>query len=187
MFRKMICILTALGMFLVFRIPVYATCAYGSISVIPQWKECNFGGAVASLYRVGDLTDNGCTISDGLADWNLSWEEIATDAFLQWASEQHWEEETSAELTEEQGICFTNLKEGLYLIAQKKTFQEHGRFEPFFAQISMNTGMDITCYPLVNAVPELPRTGDYPAPIFAAMALSLGTVFLVILIDNRRK
>ena len=46
---------------------------------------------------------------------------------------------------------------------------------------------DITVCPAVISEKELPETGDYPAPIFTAMVLSLGAVILMVLTENRKK
>ena len=45
--------------------------------------------------------------------------------------------------------------------------------------------MDAVFYPVAES--EIPKTGDYPAPILTGMLLSMGVVILMAVTENRKK
>lgn len=47
--------------------------------------------------------------------------------------------------------------------------------------------MDADFYPVVATETEIPKTGDYPAPILTGMLLSMGVVILMAVTENRKK
>lgn len=187
MFRKIICILSAAGMLFVFPFPVHAADLRGSIRVVPDWAGNRIMAGEVALYRIGDSLGESYRITDGLANWIVSRQEVLSDEFLPWAVQQPWENGRILTITDEQGAFFSGLGEGLYLVVQTLPASGFSGFAPFLITLPAETGMDITVNPQILLLSEAPRTGDYPAPIFAAMVLSLGAVILMVLAENRRK
>ena len=187
MLCKIVRALSLSGLLILFVLPVYAADTYGSICILPDCGGNRILDGQVALYRVGDLTPEGCRITDGLADWTLRIEEIQSDSFLQWALNQTWDGGMLCRITDENGAVFTELTEGLYLVVQKEAANGYSEFKPFFVSLPMQTNWNVTVNPGVYPLAELPRTGDYPAPIFTAMLLSMGVVFLLVLMENRKK
>jgi len=187
MFRKIVCMLFLAGILLVFAFPVRAEDNHGTIRVVPDWAGSRVVDGQVGLYRIGELTSEGCRITDGLADWIIDRQEILTDGFLQWALVQSWDGGKGSQLADEQGAFFDDLEDGLYLVVQTVPACGFSAFQPFFVTLPVQTHMDVTVNPQITALTEIPRTGDYPAPIFMAMLLSFAVVVLMILTENRKK
>ncbi len=82
---------------------------------------------------------------------------------------------------------FSGFKEGACLVVRDESEPGSFPFMPYFVPSSAEMGLEKSCYPQITVAAGPPKTGDYPAPIFAAMVLSLGVVFLLILTENRKK
>ena len=186
MFRKIVWILIAANLCLALETPAWAADNTGSICVIPYWAGSRIAGGQVALCRIGDLTPEKCHITDGLAEWVIDRQEVETDAFLQWALKQTWEEKV-CNISDERGARFENLKEGLYLVVQTVPASGFAAFQPFIVTLTAQAERNITVNPEVTALTEIPKTGDYPAPIFMAMFLSFAVALIMILAENRRK
>ena len=187
MFRKIICCVFLTGILLSCGISVYASESYGSIRIIPDWAGNRMMDGQIVLYRIGEMTTEGYRITDGLTDWVVQDWELQSDDFKQWAMEQAWKEGRHCKIVDEQGALFEDLEEGLYFVVQTVAADGFSKFDPFFITLPFQTYMDVTVNPEILALSEIPETGDYPAPIVAAMMLSLGIVFFLVLSENRKK
>ena len=81
----------------------------------------------------------------------------------------------------------SGFEEGMRLVIQAESGPGSFPFKPYYTPPSTDMGQVRFYHPEITVVAESPKTGDYPAPIFAAMGLSLGVVFLLILTENRMK
>lgn len=182
MFRRIVCIFSVAGCLIVFGIPVLAAEGSGSIRVLPSQ-----GIVQIALYRIGSLTADSCRITDGLADWIVSRQEIQTEDFLQWALSQSWKNKWICAASGQKGAKFEDLEEGLYLVKQAETASGGCAFDPFLVTLSEETDMDLVITMGTEYGSEIPKTGDYPAPIFLAMVISFGVVVFMVLAENRKK
>ena len=187
MLRRIVCILSAVGLAVVLGIPVFAAASGGSIHVMPGLPECQKLYGRITLCRIGVLTADSCRITDGLADWVVSRQETGTEDFLQWALQQSWKQQWVQSISENQGAAFENLEEGLYLVRQTEKKTGYSAFAPFLVALPAEKNMVITIPADTGALSEIPKTGDYPAPIFLAMMLSFGIVLFMIITENKRK
>ena len=187
MLRRLLCSLAVVGMVIALGIPVMASENTGSIRIIPEWKGNQKLQDQIVLYRIGILTENSCRITDGLADWIISRQETQTDDFLQWAISQSWKDKQICTVSDGQEAKFENLEEGLYLVASSETAVGYPGFSPFLVPLYGENNMHVVISPGIGNYSEIPRTGDYPAPILMAMLLSLGIVIFMVLAENRKK
>lgn len=187
MFRRILCILSAVGMTLIFSVSAQAEGVCGAVRVLPQWAGSNVCGGQVAIYRIGDLTPQGCRITDGLADWMVYQQELESEEFLQWSLEQNWKESAECVISADEGAYFPNLSSGLYLVVQKEPADGYYAFHPFLAALSLQQDMCPVFYPDAVPLTEPPGTGDYPSPIITSMILSMGVVLLMIMAENRKK
>ena len=187
MFRKIVYMLSAAGLAIVFGLPTFAAQSSGSIHVISGRRDNRVISGQVTLYRIGELTAESCRITDGLADWIVSRQEVMTEDFLHWALSQSWKNKWICDVSEEQGAEFHDLEEGLYLVVQTEAGPGYSVFAPFLVALPDEGNMDVTIPVGVSDISEIPRTGDHPAPIFMAMLLSLGIAVFIVLTENRKK
>ena len=187
MFRRMICMLSVMGVVILIGIPVLASENTGSVCIIPEWRENREVQAQIALYRIGALSENSCRITDGLADWIISRQETQTDDFLRWATSQSWKDKQICTVSAGQRVEFENLEEGLYLVTASEIAAGYPAFSPFLVPLHGENNMHVVISPGIGNYSEIPRTGDYPAPIFMAMLLSFGIIFFMVFAENRKK
>lgn len=187
MFRRMICMLSVIGVVILVGIPVLASENTGSVCIIPKWRGNREVEAQIVLYRIGALTEDSCRITDGLADWIISRQEMQSDDFLQWAISQSWKDKQICTVSAGQRAVFENLEEGLYLITASELAAGYPAFSPFLVPLHGKNNMHVVISPGNGNSSEIPRTGDYPAPIFMAMLLSSGIIIFMVFTENRKK
>lgn len=184
--RKWIAFLGAVCMIMVMVLPVQAAESKGSIRIIPVWSGRKIPGGEISLSRVGDKTPEGYRITDGLADWIVSEEEIFSGEWTQWLKEQS---NAAIIRSAEQGsgAFFDGLAEGLYLVQQKKAAPEFLAFRPFLLSVPEGNQWRVVQEVQMIHDEESPQTGDRHVPLIGAMGLGFSAAMLMVLLDQRKK
>lgn len=184
MLRRFVCLIWAVSMAMVLRVPVFAS--EGSIQVIPRWCEAAVSGGTVTISRIGTRDGQDFRITDGLADWILTEQEVTSESFLK-EIQFRFTKGQDCLITGDNGAVFEKLPEGLYLITQTDPAEGYFPFVPFLVELSSDRLMQVTAEPPVIRVAEIPKTGDYPAPIIGAMGIGLSVALLMVLADGRKK
>ena len=170
-----------LGMIL----PVQAT-EVGSVQIMPIWGGKQVIGGEVILSRAGDRTETGFRITDGLADWTVSEEEIFSGGWTNWLINQE-KKECYHRTVLESGAFFDGLPEGLYLVQQPEAAPDFMAFRPFLLSIPEGEQWDvIRQVPLIHNG-EAPLTGDRHVPLLGAMGIGFSVAVLMVLTDHRKK
>ena len=157
------------------------------IQVIPQWCGNAVAGGTVSLHRVGKKVEQGYHLTDGLANWFVEKGELDSKGWAQWLRQSSDGEKTVHQIADETGVTFSDLEEGVYLVAQTEAAPGYTPFEPFLLAIPDGNAWDIIARPKLIALGESPRTGDHPAPIIGAMGVGLSVAVLMVLVDEHKK
>ena len=180
--RRWICLLWAMAM--VLTAAGKAEAAQGSIRIAPQWCGSAVAGGSVSLRYVGTITEEGYYLTDGLADWSMSGEELESGEAISWISRHHTGQQLIKQIDGEWGAVFTDLEKGVYLVQQLEWDPQYLPFEPFFLTVPEGESWDVHREPKVVRNGESPRTGDHPAPIIGAMGIGLSVACLMVLVDK---
>lgn len=183
--RKWIGLLGAAWLVLAMGMPVQAT-EEGSLRVVPVWGGRQIPGGQVSISRAGDKTEGGYRITDGLADWIVSEEEIFSGSWTRWLEEQSVVIRTCSPESGT-GAFFEGLPEGLYLVQQKEAAPGFLSFQPFLLSIPQGQQWVLEQeVPLIRDE-ESPKTGDRHVPLVGAMGLGFSAAVLMVLVDQRKK
>lgn len=185
MLRKCACLFGAVCLIINLGLPAKAK-MHGSIQVKPQWGGELISGGNVSIYRIGNKLETGCHITDGLANWVVSEEEIRAKDFwkeFQW----NLQPEQTSPVLDITGAVFEDLQEGIYLVKQQEPPEGFAAFLPFLICIPEGVCWDIAEGPKMMRLTESPETGDHPAPIIGAMGLGFSVAVLMVLVDERKK
>lgn len=183
MLKKWVCLMGAACMVMVMSLPAKAAGMEGSIRVIPVWGGKRIVGGEISVSRVGDRTEGGFRVTDGLADWTVSEQEIFSGSWMQWLLEQAEGES----VTGSAGMEFGELKEGLYLVQQTQPAPGFLTFSPFLLTIPEGDNWDVAAEVRAVRDGEAPQTGDRHIPLIGAMGLGLSVAVLMVLVDQRNR
>ena len=166
-------------------VPVQAA-ETGSLQVVPVWSGKQIVGGQVSLSRVGDRTAEGFRITDGLADWIVSEQEVLSGSWTAWL-EQQAKDSVIRPVEQGTGAVFTDLPEGLYLVRQPQSAPEFMTFRPFLLSVPEGEQWEvIRQVPLIRNA-EAPLTGDRHVPLVGAMGIGFSVAALMVLADQRKK
>lgn len=183
MFRRYICL-------------IYVVCMVGSMGtpskamertfrIIPQWCGNSVADGTVIMSRIGQESEGEFYITDGLANWTVTEEEIISQ-FFEITPQKGLFQEQSCAVTED-GALFRSPENGIYLISQEEPADGFYPFAPILLHIDDRTENEVILKPkLISASPS-PYTGEHPAPILGAMGLGLAAAILIVLADDRKK
>lgn len=187
MLKKWVCLIGAACMVMVMSLPVKAADREGSIRVIPVWGGKQIAGGEVSVSRIGDRTEDGFRVTDGLANWTVSEQEIFSGSCMGWLLEQADGKAVLSSVNQEGEAVFEGLGEGLYLVQQKKAASGFLAFSPFLLSIPEGGSWDVVREVKAVHAGESPRTGDRHIPLIGAMGLGLSVAVLMVLVDQHKK
>ena len=159
----------------------------GTMQVIPEWCGQAIVEGTVSISRVGMKTEEGIVLTDGLANWSMDEMELRAGEWIGWLSQHTEGKKQTAVICSESGAEFKNLEKGIYLVEQLQSAEHFVPFRSFLQTIPENGQWDMILRPKLVYAGESPKTGDHPAPIIGAMGIGLGTAFLMVLVDSRKK
>lgn len=183
MFRKWISLVGAACMMMAVSVP--ANAAGGTVRVIPQCCGQDIAGGRVSICQIGTKVPEGYRITDGLANWIVTEEDILSSAVRKRISPEDGSGIIAA--VEKTGAVFSELSEGAYLISQEEPAPGYQPFTAFAVCITADDSGETIARPKLIRAGEAPDTSDHPAPIIGAMGVGLSAVFLMILADERKK
>lgn len=184
--RRCICIAAVIGVLVGLVLPGRAAEETGSLRVMPLWCGRPVTGGSITLSRVGSRRGADFLVTDGLADWRVSEQEIFSG---EWAGRlSGWAREAPAmdSAVREEGAVFSGLEQGLYLVQQKEA-SDGLVFSPFLVSVPQGELWEVAAWPKAVYTGESPRTGDRPAPILGAMGIGLSVAVLMVLAEHRKK
>ena len=187
MLKKCICLLWAVCMVAGAGGVAKADTRTGSVQVVPEWCGQEVIGGTVVIKRVGEKTEDGYILTDGLANWTIEETELVSDNWVQWLCQMETGREVACTVKEETGAVFTQLLEGVYLVRQLDPDWQLPSFKPFFLTIPEGENWDVYRAPKAIYHGESPKTGDHPAPIIGAMGIGLSVAVLMVLVDGRKK
>lgn len=178
-------LISAVWMVMGLLLPVQAT-ETGSLQILPVWGGQQIPGGTVSLSRVGEKTETGYRITDGLADWIVSEQEVFSGDWTAWL-EYHARDIVTRRVEQGSGACFGDLTEGLYLVRQQRSAPEFMAFRPFLLSVPEGERWEvIRQVPLIHDG-ESPMTGDRHVPLLGAMGIGFSVAVLMVLADQRKK
>lgn len=181
--RRWISFLWAVAMVLTVTGTAEAAGERGTVRIMPQWCGVPVVGGTVSLWLVGTVEEDGYYLTDGLADWSVTSEELASGEWIGWI----FRKDAGKQLVKgigEGGALFTNLEQGIYLVQQMQWDPQYQPLEPFFLTVPEGENWDVYRAPKVAGNGESPKTGDHPAPIIGAMGIGLSVACLMVLVDK---
>ena len=184
MLKRWICILWAVIVVLTGAGKAEAAQKRGTIRIVPQWCGLPVTGGTVSLRHVGKITDEEYYLTDGLADWSVSEEELNSENWIRWIMQKDAGKRFVMRIEGEDGAVFSDLEQGVYLVEQLNSGPEYQPFTPFFLTIPEGESWDVCRAPKVASNGESPKTGDHPAPIIGAMGIGLSVACLMVLVDK---
>lgn len=185
MHSKWIRFLGAVCMVMWMLLPVKAA-ETGLIQILPMWAGKQIVGGEVSVSRVGERTESGFRITDGLADWIVSEQEIFSGSWTDWL-EQQAQTLVIQPVEQESGAVFPDLPDGLYLVRQPRSAPEFMAFRPFLLSIPEGEQWEVIWeVPLIREG-EAPLTGDRHVPLLGAMGIGFSVALLMVLTDQRKK
>ena len=187
MLKKCICLLWAICMVMGTAGVAKADTKTGSVRIVPQWCGQAVKEGTVVISRVGEKTEDGYFLTDGLANWKIEESELRAGDWMTWLVPKKMEQEMISTVQEGRGAVFTQLSEGVYLVKQLERDLQGASFKPFFLTIPEGENWDVYRAPKVISHGESPKTGDHPAPIIGAMGIGLSVAALMVLVDGRKK
>ena len=187
MARKCSCMVCAICMVMMMGVKVKASQQMGMLQVIPTWCGQRIGSGTVSVSLVGSRTEEGITLTDGLANWYVDEWDLQSEDWINWLAQHTENRKQSADIHPESGAVFENLAAGIYLVEQTQSSENHMPFASFFQSIPENGYWNLTVRPKLIYAGEPPQTGDHPAPIIGAMGIGLSVAILMVLADQRKK
>lgn len=187
MLRKCICLLWAVCVVMGTAGQARAGEQTGTIRIRPEWDGVPIAGGTISVSWVGTRMENGCLLTDGLANWKVGEEEFEAGDWISWLAQKNTGTQILCSIEKETGAVFTELPAGIYLVKQQSAQWQYEAFEPFYLTVPEGDNWDVYRAPEVVCGAESPRTGDHPAPIIGAMGIGLSVAFLMVLADKHEK
>ena len=185
MCKKWMGLMGAVCVILGMILPVQAA-ETGSVQIVPIWGGKQIVGGEVILSRAGDRVQNGFRITDGLADWTVSGEELFSGAWTNWLA---WQDQKGEHrrTVQESGAFFDGLPEGLYLVQQAESAPEFMAFRPFLVSVPVGEQWDVIRQVPLTHIAEAPRTGDRHVPLLGAMGIGFSVALLMVMADQRKK
>ena len=184
MLRRCMCLLAALWLIHGAAVPAEAQDASGTIRIKPGCCGQSVSGGTVAICWLGEETEGGFLLTDGLANWRVSSQEVFSEAFLD-ALVKRGPVGLSRRVTGTEGVCFPAIKPGLYLVTQPEAAPGYLHFSPFLLNLQENGAVEAA--PQLVRDGESPHTGDHPAPIIGAMGVGFCVAVLMVLADQRKK
>ena len=158
----------------------------GVIRVWMDYGGCD-GGAV-TLYPVAAPGNGGYRLRDSLGGGFIRQEDACTPELAQWLLARGLPGGTDCKLDKEGSGVFSGLEAGLYLLVQTAAPEGWQNAAPFLVEMPLNGQWEVLAQPkTAQCMTESPRTGQHPAPLFAAMGLVLSGTGLYFCIEKLRK
>lgn len=188
MFRRILCIICAVGMLLVVGIRATASTGDGTIRISLRSGNQKVSDGEITLFLVGELTSAGYRLTEQFGGGIISVEDAQTTALAKWLTDMA-EEGTVCKVDKNGEVEFTNLQEGLYLLVQTQSSEGYYPISPFLIRLPwMEEHWYIEENPKMEQIPlETPRTGEQMAPIISAMGMLFSGTGLLMCWEWKRR
>lgn len=187
MIKKLVSFLFAAAVVVGLGLPASAA-QKGKIRVSLDIGELPATNGAITLYQVGDPVSDGYRIAEGFGGGIVK-EADATSVYLaQWLAESAGEAGKTIQLDVDGNVTFSNLEEGLYLVAQTERMDGFYPIKPFLVTIPSGGQWEVQAKPKTEPiVADNPKTGQPIAPLLGAMGLVVSGIGLYFCVDSRRK
>lgn len=173
MVRRMVLLLAAAALLTAMGLPACAA-GEGEIRISLHYGDMAAGGGEAALCRVAEPAGQDYKLLDAFGGGLIKGEDIQAPELAQWLAERSGELGVRRLLDADGEAVFSNLEEGLYLAMQTEAPEGYCAFAPFLIPVPLGNQWEIQANPKTRQLlTESPKTGQHPAPIFAAMGLVL--------------
>ncbi len=143
-------------------------------------------GTSVMLWRVADSIGEGYVLTDVFGGGIIRGEDTQAPELATWLTETAAAKGQKRMLDADGCADFSNLEEGLYLIAPEDS--GNGNFSAFLVTLPMSGSWEVLAKPKTRELlTQSPKTSDHPAPIFAAMGLILSGMGLAVCAEKLRK
>ena len=139
------------------------------------------------IQRVGRKVEAGFCVTDGLANWTVSAEELFSGSWIPWLQRQTDHQSPVVQTCTATGAEFSDLEAGVYLVQQKTALEGYLQISPFLLCIPQEDVWQVTREVKLLRDSESPRTGDRHVPLIGAMIVGFSVALLMVLVDQRNK
>lgn len=159
----------------------------GKIRVFMEYGVPAEGGEVA-LYYVAEPMEGGYRLESIYGGGMIREEDACSVELAQWLADRTGTGGVSCNLDETGCAEFPELTEGLYLVVQRQAPEGWQCTAPFLIPVPLYGEWEILACPKQGTLlTQSPRTGQHPAPMFAAMGLVLSGMGLYLLGEKHWK
>ncbi len=158
MIKKMLCVGAILGMLCMLPVRTQASQGGGCIRINLNVGDLAVTNGAFTLYRVGIQISDGYRIMEDFGGGFVRQEDALSPHLAQWLTEMDPEQGKTVLLDADGNVAFSQLGEGLYLVAQTEMTDGFYPIQPFLMTVPRDGRWDIQ----VNTEP-LPRIGTSPA------------------------
>lgn len=188
MVRRMVCVLAAAVLAVGLRLPAGAAENSGSIRIAVDYGDSPVEGGAVVLYCVAEPAEGGYRLGERFGGGIIRQEDACSPELARWLAERAASGGVRQSLDPEGGTVFSGLEEGLYLAVQTEAPEGWYCAMPFLIPIPLDGEWEVLAYPKLSALlTESPKTGQHPAPLFAAMGLVLSGTGLYFCLEKLRK
>lgn len=165
-------------MALLVYLPMKASAAEDSGSVRVTLKR---GGGEVTLYRVGEPAEGGYRLRETYGGGFIQYTDANSPALAQWLAETGEEAGVHRLLDADRTACFSDLKEGLYLLEQTQSRSGYYPFRPFLVQIPYDGLWHLSAEPKNTIIQtESPATGQGMEPFVGLLGILLSGTGLIL-------
>ena len=188
MVKRLAWILTAAVLAAGLGIPVSAAEGNGAVRISMDYGENVTGGGEVALYYVAEPLDAGYRLGEAYGGGIIRKEDACSPELAFWLADRESAGGVCRKLDPQGMAEFTGLEEGLYLVIQTAAPQGWYCAAPFLVPVPLDGQWEVLAYPKSSVLlTESPRTGQRPAPLFAAMGLVLSGTGLYFCLEKLRK
>lgn len=140
------------------------------------------------LYRVAEPLEEGYRLGEVFGGGFIRQEEACSAELACWLSERAASGGDIQSLDKTGTAVFSGLGEGLYLLRQTVAPEGWNCCAPFLVPVPLDGEWEILACPKQSELlTSSPKTGQHPAPLFAAMGLVLSGMGLYVCVEKIRK
>lgn len=160
----------------------------GSIQVRLDAGDMPVINGAVTLYQVGIKVEEGYRITEGFGGGMIRQEDAYSEKLAQWLAESADAAGMQMLLDADGNAVFSELEEGLYLLAQTERIDGFYPIYPVLLTIPDGEVWDIPVYRApVPVVTEIPQTGQSPVPFFGVLGMFLSSIGLLLCARKNKK
>lgn len=160
----------------------------GSVQVRLDAGDMPVINGAVTLYQVGIKVEEGYRITEAFGGGIVRQEDSNSEKLAQWLAESADADGMQLLLDADGNAVFSELEEGLYLLAQTERIDGFYPIYPVLLTIPDGEIWDVQlCRAPVPVVTEIPQTGQSPIPFFGVVGMCLSSAGLLLCARKNKK